>query len=32
VDDDMKAAGLEPIGEADKIISSKFPDRWWNAD
>jgi len=28
----MKAAGLEPIGDADKIISSKFPDRWWKAD
>jgi GDPmannose 4,6-dehydratase len=32
VDADMKAAGLEPIGEAEKILSSKFPDRWWNAD
>jgi len=32
VDADMKAAGLEPIGDADKILSSKFPDRWWNAD
>jgi GDPmannose 4,6-dehydratase len=32
VDADMKAAGLEPIGDADKIVSSKFPDRWWNAD
>jgi GDPmannose 4,6-dehydratase len=32
VDADMKAAGLEPIGEADTIVSSKFPDRWWNAD
>ena len=32
VDADMKAVGLEPIGESDTIISSKFPDRWWNAD
>lgn len=32
VDADMKAAGLEPIGEAEKILSSKFPDRWWKAD
>ena len=32
VDADMKAAGLEPIGDAEKILSSKFPDRWWNAD
>ncbi|MGA2911983.1 MAG: GDP-mannose 4,6-dehydratase [Methanoregula sp.] len=32
VDADMKTAGLEPIGKADKILSSKFPDRWWKAD
>jgi GDPmannose 4,6-dehydratase len=32
VDADMKAAGLDPIGESDKIISSKFPKRWWRAD
>jgi GDPmannose 4,6-dehydratase len=32
VDADMKAAGLEPIGEANEILSSKFPNRWWNAD
>jgi GDPmannose 4,6-dehydratase len=32
VDADMKAAGLEPIGDADKILSSEFPNRWWNAD
>jgi GDPmannose 4,6-dehydratase len=32
VDADMKAAGLEPIGDADTILLSKFPDRWWNAD
>lgn len=32
VDADMKATGLGPIGDAAKIISSKFPNRWWNAD
>ena len=32
VDADMKAAGLEPIGESDKILSSKFTNRWWKAD
>jgi GDPmannose 4,6-dehydratase len=32
VDADIKAAGLEPIGDADKILSSKFANRWWNAD
>ncbi|MDW7727986.1 MAG: GDP-mannose 4,6-dehydratase [Candidatus Methanoperedens sp.] len=32
VDADMRAAGLEPIGEGDEIIKKKFPDRWWGAD
>jgi GDPmannose 4,6-dehydratase len=32
VDADMKAAGLEIIGDSDKILSLKFPDRWWKAD
>ncbi|KCZ72161.1 GDP-mannose 4,6-dehydratase [Candidatus Methanoperedens nitroreducens] len=32
VDADMRAAGLEPIGEGDEIIKKKFPDRWWCAD
>ena len=27
VDADMKAAGLEPIGEADKILSIKIPEQ-----
>ena len=31
VDADMKAAGLDPIGEGDEILSIKFPNRWWNA-
>jgi GDPmannose 4,6-dehydratase len=32
VDADMRAAGLKPIGEGDKILLKKFPDRWWMAD
>lgn len=32
VDADMRAAGLEPIGEGDLILRKKFPHRWWKAD
>ena len=32
VDADMRAIGLEPIGEGDEILEKKFPDRWWSAD
>ena len=32
VDVDMRAAGLEPIGEGDEIIKKKFSNRWWGAD
>lgn len=32
LDADMRNAGLEPIGEGDKILMRKFPDRWWSAD
>ncbi len=32
VDADMRAIGLEPIGEGDEILAKKFPDRWWGAD
>lgn len=32
VDADMRAAGLDPIGEGDRILKSKFPDRWWRKD
>ncbi len=32
VDADMRAAGLKPIGEGDKILKEKFPDRWWKVD
>jgi GDPmannose 4,6-dehydratase len=32
VDADMRAAGLEPIGEGDAILAEKFPNRWWKGD
>jgi len=32
VDADMRAAGLKPIGEGDKILLKTFPGRWWKAD
>lgn len=32
VDADMRSAGLKPIGEGDKLLKEKFPNRWWNAD
>ena len=32
VDADMRAVGLEPIGEGDKILREKFPNRWWGID
>ena len=32
VDADMRKAGLKPVGEGDKIIRDKFPNRWWGVD
>jgi len=32
VDTDMRAAGLQPIGEGDEILEKKFPNRWWVID
>jgi GDPmannose 4,6-dehydratase len=32
VDADMRAIGLEPIGEGDKLLKQKFPNRWWRVD
>ena len=32
VDADLKALGLEPIGEGDRIIKEKFPGKWWKGD
>jgi GDPmannose 4,6-dehydratase len=32
VDADLRAAGLEPPGEGDAIISKKFAKKWWKGD
>jgi len=32
VDGDMRTVGLEPIGQGDRIIKAKFPDKWWGVD
>jgi len=32
IDADMRACGLDPVGEGDKILKKKFPHRWWKAD
>jgi len=32
VDSDMRNLGLKPVGEGDKVLSEKIPDRWWNSD
>jgi GDPmannose 4,6-dehydratase len=32
IDADMRAAGLEPVGEGDEILKNKFPRRWWKVD
>jgi GDPmannose 4,6-dehydratase len=32
VDADMRAYGLESIGEGDLLLKSKFPKKWWGVD
>jgi len=32
VDADMRKMGLEAVGEGDKILREKFPQRWWGVD
>ena len=32
VDADMRAIGLSPIGEGDKLLKKTFPKKWWKAD
>ncbi len=32
VDADLRAVGLEPIGEGDMLLKRLFPDRWWRVD
>jgi GDPmannose 4,6-dehydratase len=31
-DADMRSAGLDPIGDGDKILEKTFPNRWWKVD
>ena len=32
VDADMRKIGLEPVGEGDRLLKEKFPERWWKID
>ncbi len=32
IDADMRAIGLVPPGQGDKILAEKFPNRWWKKD
>ena len=32
IDADMRAMGLTPPGQGDKILAEKFPNRWWKID
>lgn len=32
VDADLRARGLEPIGEGDEIVRKKMPEIWWRGD
>jgi len=32
VDADMRAAGLNAIGEGDEIVKKAFPEKWWKID
>jgi len=32
VDADMRSFGLKPIGDGDRILKEKFPDKWWKVD
>ena len=32
VDADMRAIGLEPIGQGDEILKEKFSNKWWKGD
>jgi GDPmannose 4,6-dehydratase len=32
VDADVRNVGLEPLGDGDKILEKKFPNRWWKRD
>ncbi len=32
IDSDMRAEGLESVGEGDELLNKYYPERWWNVD
>lgn len=32
IDSDMRAEGLDPVGEGDKLLDKYYPNRWWKVD
>ncbi len=32
IDADMRSVNLRPIGEGDKILKKRFPNKWWKVD
>ncbi|MDD5070943.1 MAG: GDP-mannose 4,6-dehydratase [Candidatus Omnitrophica bacterium] len=32
IDADMRAIGLNVIGDGDRVLQEKFPNRWWKVD
>lgn len=32
VDADMRKMNLKPVGEGDRILKDRFPNRWWEVD
>ena len=32
MDADLRAVGIEPPGEGDRILKEKFPNKWWKND
>jgi GDPmannose 4,6-dehydratase len=32
VDADLRALNLQPVGEGDTILESRYPNRWWKVD
>ena len=32
IDADFRKIGIDPVGEGDKVLKQKYPERWWNVD
>jgi GDPmannose 4,6-dehydratase len=32
IDADFRTQNLQPVGEGDKILKEKFPNKWWRVD